>query len=137
MIKYANLLLYADDFKSYVKINSPLDCWKLKKDLCAIEEWVSLNGLVLYITKTEAMSIYKTRSHLNYQYNLSNSSIDKVTSMFYLGVTIYEDLSFDHYNDQTIAKTYNSLGFIKRFTRNFTSCETLFNFYKTLVRFIL
>ena len=87
-IKFALLLLYADDCKLSLVINFSFDAFKLQSNLSALEEWSRTNLITLNIPKCAVMHIYRCHSPFFYNYSINNNSLNKVSVHKDLGVTL-------------------------------------------------
>jgi hypothetical protein len=102
--KYAKVLLYADDTKIFMAINSIDDCLCLQHDLDNFVEYSRLNKLDLNISKCLAMTFSRKHNPINYHYVIDNQQLSRVTSTKDLGLMQDSKLSFDKHIDYYIAK---------------------------------
>lgn len=87
--------------------------------------------------KCNVISFTKAQTQLSYGYRVDGSSLDRVTSIKDLGVTINCKLSFDEHINTTISKAFALLGFIRRNAREFRDVYALKALYCSFVRSVL
>jgi hypothetical protein len=64
--------------------------------------------------KCNVLRITKKKTKIIHRYTLHSHILEEVSSAKYLGVTISDDMSWNHHIDSTIAKANSKLGFLKR-----------------------
>ena len=96
-LKFSLLLLYADDCKLSLIINSPFDAFKLQSDLTALEQWSKDNFIPLNIDKCAVMHIYRCHNPYFYNYSINNTPLSKVSSVKDSGVIFENNLSFSRH----------------------------------------
>ena len=113
-IKYANVLLYADDVKIYSTINSVSDTQHLQSDIDALSQWSVENELSLNISKCSVISFYKNKYkyHLLADYFINDCKLEIVEVVKDLGVLV---------------------GFIERTTNEFSDISVIIYLYKAIV----
>lgn len=101
-----------------------------------LQEWCTANKLDLNVKKCAVMSFtHKAEvNRLEYQYQISNTVLQRVKSKLDLGVTIDDKLSFKEHVNVTTRKAYRMLGFIFRCGKFFKSRDSLIILYNSLVR---
>ena len=135
-------VLYADDILVYKPIYSLDDHHLFQSDLSAISNWLAHNCMSLNAAKCKYMLISRKRSSLasilpTLFIGSPEATMEKVTSMKYLGVHISSDLSWSTHIDIITSKARRTLGFIyRKFYRNVNS-SVLTKLYTTLVRPLL
>jgi len=131
-------LLFADDLKLFLKIQSLKDCLLLQEDLNSLVSWANNRGLELNISKCRSMSFYRTREHINYSYmindNLLLSAGNVITD---LGIVFDRELNFHAHLDKICCKALKTLGFIRRVSSEFKLVSSLKSLYCAFVRSIL
>lgn len=132
--KYSQFLLFADDLKLFMKISSPQDCWKLQSDLNGLVEWCKSNGMELNASKCHSISFCKTRSGLEQPYVIENNILTNVSEIRDLGLIMDSKLTFIPHIQNTITKSLQLLGFIKRITSEFTNTNAIKQLYCSLIR---
>lgn len=134
IIKYSNILLFADDAKIFKKIDSVHDCIKLQDDLNNLYDWCYLNGLSLNINKCKILSFNIRKSRVYFDYKFGNVSIELVESFTDLGTTFDSKLCFNEHIDKITNKAFQNLGFITRTCTNFNNLNAFKNIYFAFVR---
>lgn len=135
----SKLLLFADDLKLFLKINSLEDALQLQKDIDTIYDWCLANNLRLNINKCYVMS-YTRRREVNLQYfnyNINGSSLIKVNAIRDLGVIFDSKLTFERHFQNIVNSACKVLGFISRSLNKFKKIETYITLYNSYVRSIL
>lgn len=132
-LKFAKILMYADDIKLYIEINSPLDASKLQRDLDSIVTWSKTNKLNLNINKCKIISFCKSSNVIDFNYTVATQVLEKVDTISDLGVVFEKKLDFGIHLDAVVSRAMNTLGFVMRSTREFTNIDTIIYLYKTLV----
>ena len=124
-IKFSLLLLYADDCKLSLIINSPFDSFKLQSDLSALEKWSETNLIPLNIPKCAVMHTYRCHSPYFYRYSINNIHLNKVTSYKDLGVIFNDNLNFSEHIDAVSSKCMRNFGWIRRQSKSFGQIDTI------------
>lgn len=132
ILKHAQIKIFADDIKILTRIESVSDCLALQTDLFKLGDWCDLNGLSLNIEKCSIVSFSRKTNILHYDYSLNGLSLSRRTVIKDLGVYFDHRLTFkDHYI--YISNRGNSLlGFIKRWSKEFSDpyvTKALFELY--------
>lgn len=127
-------LMFADDLKFYMRIQSRDDCFRLQSDLERLAHWCDLNGMDLNIRKCHLMVFGRSRTHIQFHYNIEGCPLQKVSQVKDLGVTLDEKLSFVTHISSVVSKSLQILGLIKRSSRDFLNTSTMKLLYCALVR---
>lgn len=130
-VKY---LLYADDVKIYLRINSQDDCTSLQANLVKMNEWCKKNKLLLNISKCCVVSFTKRLKPIHFNYNIDDQSLARKDSMRDLGVLFDSKLSFREHINQLTSNCFRLLGFIFRNTGDFSKEHTFKILFNSLVR---
>ena len=133
IIKFSNLVIYADDVKIFNVINSPMDCSKIQEDLNNVFAWACSNGLNLNIKKFNSISFTYTSQPSYYDYKINNTSLSRVYEIKDLGVILDSNLTLENHINYIVSKASKTVGFIYKFSSDFRNCQTLLTLYKTLV----
>ena len=133
LIKFSQVLFYADDTKIIRAINSPLDCTKLQRDIEAFDNWSRANGLPVNIQKCAVMTFTRSESSIRFHYQLAGSDLQLVSSAKDIGVIFNSDFSFKYQVDAVYSRAFRTLGFIKRTTFDFRHVSSMLYLYKSLV----
>lgn len=137
IIKHSYIALYADDAKIFKIITSPTDSSDLQVDLENFSTWCHQNHLELNLNKCQTITYTRKRSPTERVYYLNNIKINRVSTMRDLGVICDSKLSFlPHYN-HIVSKANSALGFIKRWSREFSDPFVTKSLYMAITRPIL
>lgn len=71
-IVYSLFLIFADDLKLFLKINSFRGCLLLQDDLNSLVKWTKECGLELNILKCRSILFYRTCERINYSYMIND-----------------------------------------------------------------
>jgi len=135
-INHCQLHMFADDVKiSYTYINSQ-DQLLLQEDLYAFECWCNRNLLQLNISKCKHMCFYRSARHVA-TYNLNGVTLETVSEIRDLGVILDRKLQFDVHIHTIVNKASSTLGFIKRWSKEFNDPYVTKLLFTSLVRPIL
>ena len=74
--------------------------------------------MLFNISKCEHLTISNKRLPLNSEYKIGNTTINKVASTKYLGVTITQNLSWKEYVTKITNKANSTRGFLQRNLRH-------------------
>ena len=108
--------LFADDPKCGKVICKIDDCHELQDDLLCLQEWSQAWRLSFNSTKCEVLTVSRKRSPISYDYKIGSQSLVRVTSQKDLGVIVTKDLKWNAHVDNTVAKAFKMLGFLRRHT---------------------
>lgn len=136
VIKYSNILMYADDVKIFLTYNCYADHTFLQHDLDAFSSWCKINLMELNYKKCNSMCFFR-RSHLNVNYVLNGHILNKVDAVSDLGILLDAKLNFIQHISLTVNKARSVLGFIKRWAKEFNDPYVTKQLYTSLVRPIL
>lgn len=96
-----------------------------------------VNRMVLNATKCSVITFTRKRSTICFNYTLSNSSLNRVSSVKDLGVVLDCKLSFAEHISYIVSKASKVLGFVFRVAKDFRQTSCLKALYCSLVRSIL
>ena len=126
VINECNILLFADDVKifyTYSDNNEPL-----QNDLNNVVEWCKVNLMSLNLSKCKSMTFSRVAVS-NVEYNVGDYTLQAVSSFVDLGVTMDSKLKFNLHISKMVSKATCTLGFIKRWAKEFKdpyATKTLF-----------
>lgn len=130
--KYCDYLLFADDLKIFMPIQSVDDQMLLQEDVNNLSQWCVENKLNLNIDKCCSISFFKMNKKFISSYHIDNKVLRSVSSIKDLGVIMDEQLTFiEHINNITV-KSSKILGYVTRNCRHF-SVNTFKMVYLSLV----
>lgn len=133
----ANHLLYADDKKIFMKINSITDCLFLQRDLNNLMSYYSKNNITISIPKCQCISFTRKKKPIIFPYNFDNIPIERVEVIRDLGILLDSGMSFSNHIDNIVKRSYQSLGFVIRTCKPFTTIMSLKIIYYAYIRSIL
>lgn len=125
--------LFADDCVIYTPVKTVDEQTKLNKSLQNIVTWCKKWGMQINTQKTMCMTVTRKKEPLNFTYKLINTSLERVDSVKYLGVTITRSLKWDVHINNVCARAFKQLGFLRRKLATAPTSVKL-TAYKTLVR---
>lgn len=130
-------LIYADDLKIYVVVESLADCERLQSLLNTFVRWCELNRMTLSINKCSVITFHRSAVPLRMDYTIGDTTIQRVSHIRDLGVLLDSRLTFNDHRSEIIDRANRQLGFVMRTTKNFTNVHCLKALYTSLVRSIL
>lgn len=136
VIKFSNVLMYADDVKIFLTYNHVLDHQRLQDDLSCFYEWCKANLMELNLKKCKLMRFSRNNPAIVY-YFLGGIQVDAVENFLDLGILLDPKLSFNSHITFMINKARGTLGYIKRWAREFDDPYITKTLYMALVRPIL
>lgn len=136
VIKFSNVLMYADDVKIFLSFNQYADHRLLQQDLDSFLSWCNLNLMELNLKKCKHMSFYRG-NHIKLNYSLGNHQLENCDTMLDLGVLLDAKLNFINHISITVNKARCILGFIKRWAKEFKDPYVTKQLYVSLVRPVL
>lgn len=136
-IKYASILLFADDVKLFSNVSDLSDCLKLQSDIDNLFNWCIHNNMKLNLNKCKVMSFFRIKTPINFDYNIDDTIIERAQILKDLGIIYDNKLSFNGHIEYVIAKSRSLLGLIFRFGREFHNVYTLKNLFQTFIRTVL
>lgn len=87
--------------------------------------------------KCKVITFARCQSTVTFDYGLNNISLERVTSIKDLGVTLDSKLRFNEHISMTTAKANAMLGFLRRNTAHFDDVHALKSLYCAVVRSVL
>ncbi|XP_055604927.1 uncharacterized protein LOC129753156 [Uranotaenia lowii] len=131
------VLLYADDLKIFLVINSQSDCLELQRFLDTVVNWCANNLLVLSVAKCCIITFGRRKNPFVYDYNVMGEQLHRVEEIKDLGVLLDSRMTFKRHYSKVLEKANRMLGFIIRLSKEFTDPVCLRALYCCLVRSIL
>lgn len=120
--------------KIYKKITSLNDSHLLQNDLDRFSMWCNLNFLKLNVGKCAIMTFSRQHSPTKLSYKLNDETVSRVDSFKDLGVYFDPKLNFKLHFNYIINKANSMLGFIKRWSKEFSDPYILKSLFTCLVR---
>ena len=126
-IPESNLISFADNTQIYTKIDDVTDCNTLQQDLNHVYDWASANNMFF-----NAQKFYYVSFSPNKYSSLSNVYISPSSNVFYLGVYMSSNCTFDFHVANVYKRCSNLTGWILR-TFNSRETTTMMTLFKSLV----
>ena len=114
VVASSNCIMYADDVKIYRQITSPADCDLLQGDLTNLCKWSADWRLCLNPQKCLSFTITLKQAPILHTYHIDSSSLQRVTEVRDLGITLDSKLTFSAHINQTVSKANRALGMLFR-----------------------
>ena len=130
-------MVYADDLKIYLAVNSVQDCQRLQALLDTFAEWCNRNKLTISIAKCMVITFHRCHVPISFNYQINGCVLERVDQINDLGVLLDHKLTFNQHYTAVISKASKQLGFITKIARDFTDPYCLKALYCALVRPIL
>jgi ribonuclease P/MRP protein subunit RPP40 len=127
-------LLFADDMKIYLTIDSIDDALRLQGCIEEMSRRCKLNNLVLNHLKCSIVSFTRKTKPLLFDYKINGSILTRRESIRDLGVIFNSKLSFGEHIRTIAGTAFRALGFVLRAGREFSDVVTLKLLYITYVR---
>lgn len=134
---YSKHLLYADDKKIFLKINTIEDCHKLQNDLDKLTEYYKCNRISVNIDKCTVITYNRKPRPICHTYKINNQIIKRVSDVRDLGVHLESKMLFNKHIDIAVSKAYWNLGFVFRVCKPFNDISCIKAVYFAYVRSIL
>lgn len=136
IVRNSRILMYADDVKLFLSLNSLDDSCLLQDDLSELVKWCEVNFMSLNLKKCKKMS-FSRAALLQTQYFIDDYRMETVDSFNDLGVLLDRRLNFNLHIDSCVNRAFCLLGFIKRWSREFNDPYLAKRLFTSLVRPIL
>lgn len=133
-IQYSEFQLYADDLKLFRVVQNAYDQQLLQMDIDSVSNWCKANSMDLNTNKSLHIKFSRKRTKFDSCYNISNTTLKKVSEVKDLGVIFDTELRFECHVNNVIKRGLKMLGFINRNTKEFKNVTALKNLYSALVR---
>lgn len=130
----ARILLFADDMKIYLPINSLDCCARLQSDLDRLTDYCLRNKLFINISKCCKVTFTRNRVQILHDYSISGSIVTNKDNIRDLGVFLDSKLTFEKHVDHIVTKATKSLGFVLRTCKFFNNIKTYLILYNSHVR---
>ena len=75
-------------------------------------EWEESWDMLFHLAKCVSLPITRSRSPVDYSYELYGHTLDSVSSAKYFGITIQQDMDWDTHINNVVNKTNRMLGFL-------------------------
>lgn len=136
VVKFSNILMYTDDVKVFLSFNQIMDCKLLQKDLDSLYQWCNINQMALNLKKCKIMRFVRN-TPLTVNYFLGDYQVEIVENFQDLGILFDSKLNFVPHITTIINKARGTLGYIKRWAKEFNDPYITKTLFTSLVRPIL
>ena len=133
IIKHCISLLFADDAKFLLRIDSPISPELLQSDLRALENWCDRNEMQLNVDKCSILRYGTKKSLIFFPYRLYNTPLSVAREITDLGVIFSSNFSFKALIERIKNKSLRILGLLNRILP-FKNLVTYKRLYESLVR---
>ncbi|XP_025405375.1 uncharacterized protein LOC112679698 [Sipha flava] len=131
-------LLFADDIKLFIRIDTVEDCKLLQHDLDAVVLWARGLGLEFNIPKCHTMTYTRSNEHVMFTYTINDIALKQPGDcVMDLGITFDRSLTFRTHIEKVTCKALKFLGFVKKISAEFKLSNSLKTLYCSFVRSIL
>ncbi|CAH2093700.1 unnamed protein product [Euphydryas editha] len=134
VVRGAECLMFADDLKLFFRIGSEHDCEILQADIDMVVKWGETNHLDFNSSKCKTMTFSRSRAPLRYNYRINGVSLERVTEIRDLGLTLDVNMTFNKHITNICSKAFQSLGFVLRQATKLKSRSAIIALYYSLVR---
>ena len=94
----SKICLFADYTTIYYPARSKDEAFtRLSQDLINVQSWFELNHLEIHYNKSKVMCVLNHAASHNCSYEIRRNNFDLVTSFSLLGLTVVNQLRFDHH----------------------------------------
>lgn len=131
---HCNRLMFADDLKLYVSINTLDDCIFLQQQINMLQDWCNINKLYLNISKCKILTCTRKFNAIIFPYAIDNVILERTTTFKDLGIHFDSQLTFNYHISCAVSSACRSYGFIVRNCKSFNNISALSAMYFTLVR---
>jgi len=132
-VRSSNVRLFADDAIIYRSVETSSDSEHLQHDLAALERWELDWSMSFNPAKCSHISFTRRRNPIINSYSLHETTLEKVSSVKYLGVTLTSNLTWTHHISNVVSKANQVLGIVRRNLKVApTECKA--QAYTTLIR---
>ncbi|XP_075162973.1 uncharacterized protein LOC142235596 [Haematobia irritans] len=133
VVKFSNILMFADDVKIFRSYNNPDERRYLQFDLDNFYDWCETNLMELNISKCKLMR-FSRRTVFESSYSIRTNELEAVDSFKDLGLLMDQRLNFRQHVSMAISKAFVTLGFMKRWSKEFRDYSITKILYTSLVR---
>jgi hypothetical protein len=134
VVTHSKFLLFAEDIKIFLAIQSLDDFTQLQLDIDSIQRWCTANFMNLNISKTRATTFSRKNNTLLLKYKLGDFYITRTDCIKDLGIFIDSKFYFHSHVGYIFSQSIKLLGLIRNITFSFSTLGSLLIFYFSLVR---
>ena len=132
LLRFAKIVVFADNAKIFMPINSPLDFRKVQRDIDTVASRGEANGIRLNIAKSNTVTSTRAKNLTIYQYLLITSRLVEKTELETL-VSLILNLTLKTILIKFAQVLCGSLGLTKKVTYDSRDCNSIINLYRTLI----
>ena len=130
-------LVYADDLKLFLVVQTIEDCHRLQSMLNIFVDWCRKNWLVISIAKCEVITFHRIQNPIIFDYRINGLELKRVDRVNDLGILLDARLTFHLHHTTIISKATRQLGFISKIARDLKDPHCMKALYCSLVRPLL
>jgi len=97
VFSYCNYLLFADNLKIHLTVNSIDDSKKLQNDLISFEKWCHINSLKINVSKCFQITFSKLQNTVFLNYLIDGTRLNIKSHAKDLGITLSSDLTLNEH----------------------------------------
>lgn len=127
-------LLFADDLKLTLGIETEADADTLQKDIDAVSVWSQENHLPFNTFKCKIITFTRKSQPIIFNYKLSDASLERVYEIRDLGLVMDYKLDFHTHINKICKSAYKMLGFVMRTASQFDNVRVARVLYNAYVR---
>lgn len=131
-IKSAPLLMFADDIKLFMSVNSVVECHVPQHDVSRIVQWCSANNLWLNPLKTNVLSFCRRLSIVHHDYIVDKVTIKRASIVKYLGVYLANAFKFTAHVSFIVGRATRMLVVKSRITEQFKTPASIIRLFCVL-----
>ena len=110
--------LFADDIAVNLTVRNQNDSRILQNDLNTLQEWERPWDMEFNPSKCQVLHIGRARQLIHSQYTVHGEILESIDGARYLGLSISKDRTWNTHINETVTKSNQTLGFVKRNVKN-------------------
>lgn len=134
VVESSQCLMFADDLKLFLGVDSIADCEALQRDIDNVVKWSAQNRLEFNTNKCKTITFTRSYSPIAYPYSVEGVPLERVTQIRDLGLVLDTELTFNAHISELCDRAFKSLGFVMRQTVRFNEKNTIVTLYNAFVR---
>lgn len=131
---HALALLFADDIKLAMMVNSVADVRCLQSDINNVVQWSQLNRLPFNLVKCEIITYTRCNDPLYAEYSMGDHIVERKDEIRDLGILVDLRFTLIAHRERMITKARQSLGYIKSISKGQFGLRALKVLYMSYVR---
>lgn len=136
-MEHTGYLMYADDKKIFLKIDTVHDCLLIQRDLNRLLEYYRKNKITINAGKCECISFTRKPKPIQHKYYFEGVEISRKQCVRDLGVYFDHKMTLSEHIDYITTKAYKNLGFVLRICKPFSDIDAIKMVYFAYVRSVL